>query len=120
MILVGVAAMFYFALGVRALLRPKNLLAEFKIFANEDVSRNEIRAVYGGFPLAASGLLIFSLWDTPYSDGILFAVAVSTLGMAVGRIVSAAIDGALDRFPAIFIGVELVIAACIAAKLMGI
>lgn len=119
-ILLGAAALFYFGLGMRALLRPKDLLAGFDIVATENGSRNEIRAVYGGFPFAASGLLMFSMIPSLYSDGILLAVSVSTLGMAVGRVISAAIDRHLGRFPAIFIGVELVVAACIAVKLTGI
>lgn len=115
---VAAAALFFFALGMRALIAPNKLLSDFGIVVTENRSRNEIRAVYGGFPLAAAGLLGFSLIQTPYSEGIMLAVAVSSLGMAVGRIISAAIDRCLDRFPAIYVGVEVVIAFLITTGLL--
>jgi hypothetical protein len=119
-ILVCAAALFYFALGLRAFIQPKNLLADFGIFATKDVSRNEIRAVYGGFPIAVSSLLLFSLVSPNYADGILLAVSISSLGMALGRLISAVIDRTLGRIPAIFVCIEIVIAGFIAAKLAGI
>lgn len=45
------AAFFYGVIGVSAMIRPRNLLQGFGIEANEPEGRNEIRAVYGGFPL---------------------------------------------------------------------
>ena len=114
------AALFYGVIGVAALVRPHNLLAGFGIEAGSTNSRNEIRAVYGGFPLAVAGLLLFSLARPDMSDGILLALAVSSAGMALGRIVSALVDRTLGRYPAIFILLEIVVAALIANAIKGL
>jgi hypothetical protein len=118
--LVGFAAVFYLGLGLAAIAIPSRLLAGFGFVVIKNDTRNEIRAVYGGFPLAASALLVFSLSETPYSSGILLALAASTLGMAIGRMVSAFMDRSLGLFPAIFIVVEVVVAFAIASKLFGL
>jgi len=120
--MVGVlaAALFYGLIGVVALMRPRNLLASFGIEASQADSRNEIRAVYGGFPLAVAGLLLFSLARPSDSDGILFALAVASAGMAMGRIVSVLIDRTLGRYPALFIVLEIVVAALIANAIKGV
>lgn len=120
--IVGVlgAALFFGAIGVSAMIRPRNLLQGFSIEANEPESRNEIRAVYGGFPLAVAALLIFSLTRPDPSDGILIALATSSAGMAIGRIVSVMIDRKIDRDPAIYIVLELIVALMIASNISGL
>lgn len=114
------AAVFFGAIGVSAMIRPRNLLQGFSMEANEPESRNEIRAVYGGFPLAVAALLIFSLTRPDLSDGILIALAASSAGMAMGRIVSVSIDRKLGRDPAIYIVLELIVALMIASNISGL
>lgn len=114
------AALFFGAIGVSAMIRPRNLLKGFSIEANEPESRNEIRAVYGGFPLAVAALLILSLTRPDLSDGILIALATSSAGMAIGRIVSVLIDRKLGRDPAIYIVLELIVALMIASNISGL
>jgi Domain of unknown function (DUF4345) len=120
--IVGVlgAALFFGAIGVSAIIRPRNLLQGFSIEAIEPESRNEIRAVYGGFPMAVAALLIFSLTRPDLSDGILFALASASVGMALGRIVSVLIDRKLGRDPAIYIVLELIVALMIASNISGL
>lgn len=108
------AALFYALIGVNAVLKPRDLLQGFGIKAETADSRNEIRAVYGGFPLVVAGLLLFSLTGSELGDGILFALALASAGMAGGRIASAAIDRRMGRNPAIFTALELIVAALIA------
>ena len=62
-------------------------------------------------------MLGFSLLYARLSDGVLLALAVATLGMAAGRIISALIDRGIGRLPAIFIGIEVLVAAMIAASM---
>ena len=116
-ILIGTAGLFYLTLGTAALIRPETLLSSFGIGVQGRDGRNEIRAVYGGFPLAVAGMLGFSLLYARLSDGVLLALAVTTLGMAAGRIISALIDRGIGRLPAIFIGIEVLVAAMIAASM---
>jgi Domain of unknown function (DUF4345) len=112
---VALAATFYVALGLMAFVRPGNLLVDFGIEVGGPNARNEIRAVYGGLPLAFGGVLLSSLYGGAAASGMQVAVAVATLGMAAGRLVSALIDHRLERYPATFLIVELVIAALIMA-----
>ncbi len=114
------AALFFGAIGVSAMIRPRNLLQGFSIEAHEPESRNEIRAVYGGFPLAVAALLMFSLMRPDLSNGILIALATSSAGMAIGRMVSVLIDRKLGRDPAIYIVLELIVALMIASNIKGL
>jgi Domain of unknown function (DUF4345) len=114
------AALFFGMIGVSAMIRPRNLLRGFSIEAHEAESRNEIRAVYGGFPMAVAALLMFSLKRPDLSDGILFTLAISSAGMALGRIVSVLIDRKLGRYPATYIFLELVVASMIASNITGL
>lgn len=109
------AGLFYLALGVVALAKPTTLLTGFGLPAQSLDARNEVRAVYGGFPIAVAALVIWSLSGAEHASGILLSLAVASLGMALGRLVSAAIDGSIGRLPALFIAVELVLAAMLAA-----
>jgi len=120
MVCVLASALFCGLIGLAALVRPRNLLAGFGIEAGSADGRNEIRGVYGGFPLAVSCLLLFSLARPDLSDGILLALAVSSAGMALGRIASAMIDRTLGRYPAVFIVLEIVVAALIASAIKGV
>ncbi len=60
-ILVGAASLFYLTLRMVALIRLQTLLSSFGIEVLGRDGRDEIRAVYSGFPLAVAGLLGFSL-----------------------------------------------------------
>lgn len=110
-----VAGIFYLALGLAALVRPATLLGGFGLAAAGRDARNEVRAVYGGFPLAAAGLAFWSAGGAGQSAGICLALAVASLGMAAGRLVSAIIDRGIGRLPALFVAVELAVAAMLAA-----
>ena len=116
-ILIAAASLFYLTLGLTALVRPETLLSGFGIRIQGRDGSNEVRAVYGGFPLAVAGLLSFSLFHVELSDGVFLALAVVTLGMAVGRTISALIDCGIGRLPAILIGIEVLVAAMIAASI---
>jgi dolichol kinase len=114
----ALAGLFYLALGLAALARPTTLLSGFGLAAEGVDARNEVRAVYGGFPLAVAGLVAWSLSGTPNATGILLALAVASLGMALGRLMSAVIDRRIGRLPALFAGFELALALLLAAGVM--
>ena len=112
-------AAFYAALGAVCLVQPRRVPAQFGADANPPAAyRNEIRAIYGGFPLALAAVLV---WATGASadvrEGVLVAAAVSTAGMALGRLVSAAIDPAENRAPWLWFGVEVVLVALLVAAI---
>jgi hypothetical protein len=111
----ALAGLFYLALGLAAVARPATLLAGFGVAAKGVDARNEVRAVYGGFPLAVAGLVAWSLSGTPNAAGILLALAAASFGMAMGRLMSAVIDRRIGRLPALFICVELALGLLLAA-----
>lgn len=111
-----VAALFAL-MGVLALASPGRIVAPFGIASLPIGARNEVRAVYGGFGIAVALLLVATIWFETIRTGTLVAVTVALLGMAAGRIASAAIDGKLGFYPGIFLVVELVLAGALLAAL---
>lgn len=88
-----VVAVFFAGMGLAALVRPALIWAPFGVEPTTPGSRSEVRAVYGGFGIAIAALLV--LTDDSAADlrdGVLVAVAVSLLGMAAGRAVSAVLE----------------------------
>lgn len=98
--LVLVIAAGFAAMGIGALARPRDVLAQFGVAVDTSEGRNEVRAVYGGFGLAVAALLaIAALGDPSTSEGILVAVAFALAGMAGGRLVSAALERPRAAYP---------------------
>jgi hypothetical protein len=118
-ILVGMVAVFFLGMGLIALAQPTQIVRYFGTRELTADGRNEVRAVYGGFGLAVAALLAWTLMDPTLATGILTTVAVSLIGMALGRIVSRLIDGVIGFYPALFVGVELSLAAALLFAVLG-
>lgn len=71
--------------------------------------RNEFRAVYGGFSIAISGMLVLAILDVALRPGIVFTVVAVVFGMALGRVISFAIDGYFERYAVAFFVLELLL-----------
>ena len=107
-----VVAIFFAGMGTAALLRPAFIWAPFGVVPTTPEARSEVRAVYGGFGLAVALLLVLTDDSETLRDGVLVAVAVSLLGMAAGRMVSALVEPrTLLRSPGFFLLVEIGLAA---------
>ena len=108
--LIAAGAAAYAGIGVVSFLRPEMVPALFGGTAHTADARSEIRAVYGGLPLAIAGSLVVAP-STAATMGVLSA------GMAAGRAASGLVE---DQSPSpvikAFIGIE---AALAAALLMG-
>jgi hypothetical protein len=66
-----------------------------------------------------AGLVACSLFGAPHATGILLSLAVASLGMALGRLVSAVLDRRIGRLPAMFAGFEVALALLLAAGAMA-
>jgi hypothetical protein len=77
--------------------------------------RNEVRAVYGGFGVAAAALAAFTLSGAPEAPGILIALGVAMLGMAAGRLVSLVPDGVPGFQPWLYLAVEVTLGGVLIA-----
>jgi hypothetical protein len=88
-----IVAAGFAAMGLLALARPADVLAQFGVSVETPEGRNEVRAVYGGFGLAVAALLTVAALGNPTTgEGIVVAVAIALVGMAAGRLFAAALD----------------------------
>jgi len=106
---IWVIAIGFAAMGLAALVRPALIWGPFGVVPTTAASRNEVRAVYGGFGLALAGLMIWALAaEVGVRHGVFLTVAVSLFGMAAGRAVSAMVEPrALWGWPGVFFLIEL-------------
>jgi ABC-type spermidine/putrescine transport system permease subunit II len=113
--LVLLVAVFFAGMGLAALVSPSFIWAPFGVAPSTPASRNEVRAVYGGFGLAVAGLLVAAEQASEgFREGALVAVAVALAGMAAGRLVGLVVEPAgLRGYPALFLGVELGLAGAL-------
>lgn len=114
-VVILVVAVGFAALGLAALVRPADVLAQFGVEVATADGRNEVRAVYGGFGLALAGMLaVAALADPATADGLVVAVAVSLLGMAAGRLLSALRERPTGLYPVwTYFAIEVVSAAAL-------
>jgi hypothetical protein len=121
-ILVAVVAIFFAGMGAAALVRPAIVWAPFDVAPTTPASRNEVRAVYGGFGIALAILLVVAdNASAGYRDGVLVAVAVALAGMAAGRIVGFVVEPRGARgFPLLFGVIEVLLASALLAAALPI
>ncbi len=100
-------ALGFALMGIGALAFPAKVTMQFGIATLNADGRNEVRAVYGGFGLVISGLLLMAAVDGTHRTGISLTVGMALLGMALGRIVSGIVDRAIGRWPLTYMIVEL-------------
>jgi len=108
--LIATGAAAYAGLGIASFLKPALVPAVFGGSAPTVDARTEIRAVYGGLPLAMAGTLAVA----PASA---VPLGVATAGMAAGR----AASGLVEKRPpsAITVGFIAIEVALAAALLLG-
>ena len=119
---VVLVAAFFAGMGALGLARPEQVVGRFGTVLPGVDARNEVRAVYGGFGVAVAALLGTALAaGDEFRDGVLAAVAVSLVGMAVGRLVGFVLERPASwRSPTVlFLAVELVLAALLCVGLAG-
>jgi hypothetical protein len=113
--LIAVVATFFLLMGLVALAAPARVLAPFGVNVTTVDGRNEVRAVYGGFGVTVSALLIGARTRPALRGGVLVAVATALAGMAAGRVIGAVVDEPPGPLPWLFCAVELVLAAMLIA-----
>ena len=88
-----IIAFAFLGMGLTGLVKPAFIMKLVDGSAETINSRNEIRAVYGGFGVCLALLLFASPTLLPeLTLGIYFAVGVALAGMALGRLISALIE----------------------------
>lgn len=113
---VGINILFFFGMGIIALIKPRGVVWFVSIETGHVDTRNEIRGVYGGFGLAIAGVLAGTHWYPEIRSGVLVTVAAALFGMAGGRIVSTLIERP-GPWPIGFIFMEAGLAGLLVAAL---
>ena len=98
-------------MGIVALLSPARVTSYFGLHELTSAMRNEVRAVYGGFGIAISIVLLLATQQPELRDGIVVTVGIALLGMAGGRIIGFCIERAAPLYPMLFFFVELGLSA---------
>lgn len=104
--LIAIGAASYAGLGLVSFLKPGVVPAVIGSTAPNADARTEIRAVYGGLPLAFAASLVAAP-----SSGT--AIGLATAGMAAGRAASSVFEGAPSPKMAGFIALEAAIAGAL-------
>lgn len=107
--MIEMTALAFLLMGSVALVSPHSITRWVAITALPVPARNEVRAVYGGYGVAMAVLLIVCRDHPLWRDGVVLTVSLALLGMAVGRLLSWLVDRRLDRYPALFMGTEVVL-----------
>ncbi|MBP6013864.1 MAG: DUF4345 family protein [Alphaproteobacteria bacterium] len=77
--------LLFAAMGGALLWQPQYLTRVTGLELSTVESRNEVRAVYGGFGIAAALALFIALVWSPLRGGICLALGLALIGMAAGR-----------------------------------
>ena len=112
-VIIVLAALGMAGMGLYALVTPAAIPAIFGGTAPSADSRNEVRAVYGGFGVAVAALLAWVVLADPVeSAGVVTAVAIAIGGMGAGRLVSAAIERPSGSFYPVWFYCVLELVSC--------
>lgn len=103
---------FYAGVAAVALVRPAVVPAIFGGTAPTAASRTEVRAVYGGLPLAMAAMV--AVESRRSARPMTAAVAVLSAAMAAGRVAGAMVEGEADLPTRGFVALELATAAALA------
>ena len=114
-LLLGGGTVFVF--GVRNLLMPQPTVRPFGILLSGPAALSEIRASFGGMHLGVGGFMLAAIIAVPLRRAALLLLALYMGGLAVGRLVSAALDGTPSRFIWGLLVAELAFAALAALAL---
>jgi len=109
------ATILFGVMGVVALVRPERILALFGTPSLTLAGRNEVRAVYGGFGVVCAGLLLWALARPGERGPVFLSLGVALWGMALGRLVSLAVDRRASGVVWLSLAGELALGACLAS-----
>lgn len=107
-IVVLVIAILYCWMGYKALASPTAITGIFDVPDVTGAMKNEIGAVYGGFGFAFGISLIVAFFRrSSVATGVILCLGILTLGMAAGRAISFCLLQPDNRYPMLFMGMEI-------------
>jgi hypothetical protein len=106
-----------FLIGARSLAAPQAAVQPFGIVLSGPSALSEIRASFGGMHLGVGSFILAGIFVTSLRRAALLLLLLYMAGLAVGRLVSATLDGAPSLLVWLLLGAELVFATFAAAGL---
>ncbi len=104
------SSVLFALMGLGALINPNLVTFQFGIPTLSIPAKNEIRAVYGGFGIFMSAILILGANVPNLRLGIGYAISAALFGMAFGRVISTIIDRKIHKLPMMYFCIEIIIA----------
>lgn len=101
-----IAFAVFAAMGGALLWKPEYLTRLTGVELSTIESRNEVRAVYGGFGVAMAIAMFIAMVYSPLSGGILLTSGLALIGMAAGRGYSAWLEMPTNVLIWVFLGLE--------------
>lgn len=95
LILCGISFLF---IGANTFFDPLAAMAPVELNINTVSALNELRANYGGLQIGIGVFLLAGVWCQSMTRSALLAQALIVGGLAVGRLVSVALDGQPNSF----------------------
>lgn len=93
-------------MGAALLWKPEYLTRLTGVELTTVESRNEVRAVYGGFGVAMAIAMFIAMVYSPLSGGIMLTSGLALIGMAAGRGYSAWLEMPTNSLIWVFLGIE--------------
>lgn len=116
-IFLGLEALVWLPYGLYCLTSPGSLADAAGVAATSPTGSAELRAMYGGLQVALGLLAGLALARPGLVRPALVALLFAATGLALGRALGVALDGAPSAYTALALGFEAVTAAAAAALL---
>jgi hypothetical protein len=104
-----IAFLLFAAMGAALLWRPEYLTRLTGVDLSTVESRNEVRAVYGGFGIAMALAMFIAMVYEPLRGGIMMTTGLALIGMAAGRGYSVWLEPPTNNLVWVFLGLEAVL-----------
>jgi hypothetical protein len=105
--IVLINAVVFLAFGVAFLLAPRTLAGWLEIEAATPSALADLRAMYGGLPLAVGVFFVLGLREPGWLAPALFATAACSGGLAVARVYSIFASGVPSTLIFVFLALEI-------------
>ncbi len=119
-VIIYIAAAFFLLMGLVALVNPPYIASFLSLKSLPRDMRHEVRAVYGGFGIAMSAVLIAATRVDSIRSGVILTVSLALLGMAAGRLVSLSVDRSVGKYPNLFLAGELLLGGLLLLSWMSL
>lgn len=118
-IFLALSAALWLPYGLYCFVNPAYLAEAAGVAAGTATGTIELRAMYGGLQTAIGALALLAIWRGALRPSALLCIAFLCSGLALARLLGAAIDSDLSSYTAMGLGFEIVSAGVAITFLRG-